>query len=1233
MTSPSADPPPIDSTAAPGTGGMPRNPSRFQVNRVDQGDDSPEGRRASEEPDGAQHANGHATVSFVDDAQHPMGKQVQFSVGLGSPNDEGGGGGEESALGGNMSTVNYGTTNLKSFRNVQTLERLPHQDHYRNVMSIEGAMAVRPTLADLHEQQKVNGASGITDLRHFMGERYQSLDVEVKPSAAPRAKFGWIKGVLMRCILSILGTMLYLRVSWMTGEVGIILSGFIIALSTVVTVLTTISMCAICTNGEVKGGGAYFMISRSLGPEFGGSIGLIFSFANAVASGMCVVGFAEPLVTLLRNSNISFFDEKVNDIRLIGLITICLLLCIVMVGVSFEAKMQLILLVALTLSIIDYVVGTVIPPNRDQIGRGMTGYTWKTFAANALPPETISIAQFFGVFSVFFPACTGIMAGANISGDLADPSTAIPKGTILAIIATSLTYFGAVLCLGSTVVRHATGVPIEMFDSLNNITTFAVNETCATKCKYGLLNTFDIWELEGAWLPLILAGIFAATLSSALGALVSAPKVFQAVCKDRLFPRIEWFAKGFGKDDEPKRGYVLFFCVAFLIVCIGVLDKIALIISDCFLVCYALVNYACFDASFSGSPGFRPGFRYYNKWVALFAAIVCILIMFIIKWESALLSLALVLSLYLYILYRKPDVNWGSSSQAYSYKAALQSTLKLAVVEDHVKNYRPQILVFTGNPVARQSLVDFVASITQENSMMMCGHVVLQTPSQKVLNQVEKFSKQIYVWLTKRNIKSFYCAVVTPTLREGAQCLMQAAGVGKLKPNVVFLGMKHDWKNSSPEQILEYFNILHDAFDNNCGLGILCADTGLDFSQSMFEHQVGDTQNLQLPDAPATVGQAVEGSAANVCESYRQLSVCESASAVNMALQNLAGAAGDEVANSAIGGEVTSSENASLLPPGIKKIIVAAANEKRCDSVSSFAAKLQAADDQNELVEDDEVGDLAEVEEIGNGKLHHLEMPPSGTLQKQSTPLNEKRRRHLSKKQMEILASMNQFQTHRKRAFIDVWWLFDDGGLGLLIPHLLTLNKSYLDGAKMRVFTVSASRSQLQREQRSMAALLSRFRIDYSDVYVIPDLAKKPSQETLAEFQALLQPFRIPSATSGAGGAATNGDTPPNSGGRENDEEAQLPTATPPPPPPGEVFVTDAEYNALKGKTYRQLRTRELLLQHSRDASLIVLSLPIPRKGAVSAAMYMAWLEFLSRGLPPTLLLRGNQQSVLTFYS
>uniref|UniRef100_A0A0R3RCB9 AA_permease domain-containing protein n=1 Tax=Brugia timori TaxID=42155 RepID=A0A0R3RCB9_9BILA len=154
------------------------------------------------------------------------------------------------------------------------------------------------------------------------------------------------------------------------------------------------------------------------------------------------------------------------------------------------------------------------------------------------------------------------------------------------------------------------------------------------------------------------------------------------------------------------------------------LNAIAPIISNFFLASYALVNYSCFDASFADSPGFRPAFKYYNMWVSLTGALLCISVMFIVSWSTALLTFFFFAMLFLYILYRKPDVNWGSSTQAHTYKNALQAMQKLAVTEEHVKNYRPQVLLLAGNPAARPSLVDFAYNITKGSSLMICGFVV-----------------------------------------------------------------------------------------------------------------------------------------------------------------------------------------------------------------------------------------------------------------------------------------------------------------------------------------------------------------------------------------------------------------------------------------------------------------------------------------------------------------------------
>lgn len=167
------------------------------------------------------------------------------------------------------------------------------------------------------------------------------------------------------------------------------------------------------------------------------------------------------------------------------------------------------------------------------------------------------------------------------------------------------------------------------------------------------MNYFQVIEEGSLWGPLITSGIIAASLSSALASLVSAPKIFQAVCKDKLFPKINWFGRGFGKGDEPRRGYFLTFVLSMLIILVGELNLIAPIISNFFLASYALINYACFDNSVANSPGWRPSFSWYNKYVSLIGALLCVGIMFVVSWVTALLTFFVFGILLFYLSHRK----------------------------------------------------------------------------------------------------------------------------------------------------------------------------------------------------------------------------------------------------------------------------------------------------------------------------------------------------------------------------------------------------------------------------------------------------------------------------------------------------------------------------------------------------------------------------------------------------
>lgn len=1006
----------------------------------------------------------------------------------------------------------YDTHNVRSLRHY-TREALPRLDHYRNVMSVHGHMD-RPTLDELHNAT----LTLLPDQKQSLDKSGRGAPDEVVIKGKGAVKLGWIQGVFVRCVLNIWGVILFLRLSWVVGEAGIGLACAIILLASVVTMLTTLSMSAICTNGEVRGGGTYYMISRSLGPEFGGSIGLIFSLANAVAIALYVVGFSESVRDLLKQQGTAIINGGLNDVRIVSGITVIVLLGIAMVGTEWESKAQQVLLVILLVAMLDFVIGSMIPPSLEEQGMGYVGWSTSLMTEN-MGPNFSPAENFFTVFSVYFPAATGILAGANISGDLADPQVSIPKGTYLAIIVTTLSYIFFAFVSGSVTLREANGIP-----PINITVADIRNCTLAEdgECEYGLLYDSQVMELVSAFGPLVYAGIFAATLSSALASLVSAPKVFQALCKDKIFPHIHIFAKGYGKGAEPRRGYLLACAIALGCVAIGDLNAIAPIISNFFMAAYALINFSCFHASYAKSPGFRPAFKYYNMWLSLAGATLCVFVMFVMNWQTALITFAVILGLYIYISYRKPDVNWGSSTQAQTYKDALNAVYRLNMVQEHVKNYRPQILVLTGDPSHRPPLVDFAYSITKKLSLLICGNV---TPVRLTCRSRNILNNRAIQWLQRRKIKAFYALVKDEDFTHGIRAMLQVVGVGKLRPNVVMLGYKSNWQTCEPEDVLRYFTVIHDILDMYLSVCILRLPESLDYSEYA---DIDSMAQQAMPNGKQTDKLTVPG--------------MERENSTPGFPRNISSA------QLSIGG--SSSREPS--PPATPNVVRATlANSK---------------------------GDADQAQQPA-------EQPVEGPVAAREIP-------------KEVLQSVNQFLRKQKKGTIDVWWLYDDGGLTMLIPYLLTTRHNW-SGCKLRVFALANKKDELDREQRNMASLLSKFRIEYSDVTVIADIVRPPAEARKKEFEELIKKW---------------------CGEGEEDEHNPL-------------VITESELLALKDKTNRHLRLRELLLQYSTEATLIAMTLPMPRKSTCSAPMYMAWLETLTRGMPPFLLIRGNQTSVLTFYS
>ncbi|KAL3866006.1 hypothetical protein ACJMK2_043347 [Sinanodonta woodiana] len=1029
-----------------------------------------------------------------------------------------------------------------------TIEALPHADHYRDLAGIIiEDIRQRPTLYQLREKEifpEPISPNSVTF--NVIGEDLvDEKDAETgahKPVTSSGLKFGWIQGVLIRCMLNIFGVMLFLRLTWIAGQAGVGLATVIVLMSTVVTTISTMSMSAICTNGEVKGGGAYYMISRSLGPEFGGAIGVVFSLASALGAAMHIVGFAETVRDLMWEHDAFLTGDLLNEVRIIGALTCVLLIAILLIGMEWEAKAQLLLLVILTVALLNYFVGTFLPPSSDKKWKGVAGYNGHVFATNFGPSFTEG-NSFFSVFAIFFPSATGILAGANMSGDLKDPQKAIPKGTFLAILITSLVYLAIIWTSGGCLLREAIGPAAATVTELvaGNLTTLQLNPDIAIitncsqlneTCKYGTLHDNGMVGLVSPFRPLIIAGIFSATLSSALASMLGAPKVFQALGNDELFPYIKYFAKGYGPSGDPRRGYILAFGICLAATCIGSLDVIAPIISNFFLMAYALINYSCFNTSIANIPGFRPAFRYYNKWISLLGALLCLAFMFLCNWWAALVTFVIVAALYIYVKYKKPDVNWGSSTQANAYKEALKSTLKLVNVEEHVKNFRPQILALTGFPSNRVDLVDFCSAITKHQSLLACGHVFEGDMSEHV-KRVR--STSAYSWFKSCKIKAFYNSVAAPTFRVGVQVLLQAFGLGKLRPNTIILGFKSDWQTADPRKVYDYYHVIQDAFDLNFGVGILSIPGGCDSKWRTDDHsKMMDTMyDLGEEEYAYDYNDVLEDGPDRADITSMETSVCKESRA--------------------------SLNNGTVEPHKLEIIHESASNE----------AFEQEAEGEGHI-------DVTKPSESN--------IPTIIVSDKPSTSISHENTRRF---------------TNTQYGTIDVWWLYDDGGLTLLIPYILSQRKKWKN-CKLRVFCIGTKKDTAAEDETRMASLLSKFRIEYSQLTIISDLSKKPQLSTYKEFEGLIVKWRLRH--------------------EESHDEFMW-------------KIMDDDLICHKERTYRNLRLREELKRYSTAASLIVMSLPTPRKVQCPAGLYMGWLEMLTRGMPPILLLRGNQQSVLTYYS
>ena len=538
---------------------------------------------------------------------------------------------------------------------------------------------------------------------------------------------GTFGGVFTPSILTILGVIMYLRFGWVVGNVGLLGALLIVTLANAITLLTSLSVCAIATDRVVRVGGAYYMISRSLGIETGGAVGIPLYFAQALSVALYTLGFTESLVATFPQLNSLYVALGVTS--LVGVLALT--------SANIAIRVQYLIMAAIALSLLSFFLGQPVD----------SAINIDLWVSNKAP--------FWNVFAVFFPAVTGIMAGVNMSGDLRDPSRALPIGTLAAV---------------------GTGYLIYMI--LPIFLAFRAENS-------SLIADPLIMKRIASWGPAILLGVWGATLSSAIGSILGAPRVLQALARDGVLPQwMRFLAQGSGPTDEPKNATLVTLTVAIAAVCIGDLNLIAPVLTMFFLTTYFVLNMSAGIEGFVKSPSFRPSFQV-SWFFSLLGAIGCVVVMILINLVATMVATIVVVGVYFWVRQRELRVTWGDVRRGIWLTLFRTALLQIDHKQD-TKNWRPQMLVFAGAPTRRWPLIQLADSLTHNRGLVTIASVLPLGTRDNVGKAT--LESHIRNYLERRGVEALVRLVTATDPFEGIEKLVESYGLGSVVPNTILLG-------------------------------------------------------------------------------------------------------------------------------------------------------------------------------------------------------------------------------------------------------------------------------------------------------------------------------------------------------------------------------------------------------------------------------------------------------------
>ncbi|WP_457567474.1 amino acid permease [Desulfurobacterium sp.] len=549
-------------------------------------------------------------------------------------------------------------------------------------------------------------------------------------------RFNAFTGVFVPTLLSIFGVILFLRTGWVIGNTGLIEGIILITLAMSISFVTGLSLSSISTNKEVGVGGVYYIISRSLGLDIGGTIGIPLYISQAISVAFYLIGFAESLKGIFPNVPITIVATTV----------LILFTIIAYIGADFVMKLQIGIFIALIAGIMSFVLN----PHFSLI-------------KSNLIPHYMNGQNFWTVFAVFFPAVTGVTAGIAMSGELKNPKKAIPAGIISALLVSYVAYIFIAYKLACT-------------------------------APYSILQQDTLVMVHNSVFPfLVYIGIWMATLSSALTFIVGAPRTLQALAFDGIVPSMLAATLG-SKKEEPRAGILITYAIAQGILFLGSLNLVASIITMFFLITYAVTNLAATLYGLLKPPTYRPSFKV-PWYISAYGVAGSYIVMFLINAGATALATILLLLLYGFLRRKQYKQAWGDIKTGILISIAKFALLKVNEKEQDPKEWRPNVLVFSGKPEERPYLVDFARFLSFNDGLISLVNILFHSKDENAETKRQEETKRLSEFIKKHKLDFFPKVIVTENGNDIFPIVAQSYGFGIVESNTALFGWGKNFQN------------------------------------------------------------------------------------------------------------------------------------------------------------------------------------------------------------------------------------------------------------------------------------------------------------------------------------------------------------------------------------------------------------------------------------------------------